>query len=83
MNCETESYQTGVAVLELIACTWAFWHKTGARFCADNPKTTTGSSTSQALKSKVTIICALYFLAYVGAEGMPRHRSMHISIIAD
>jgi hypothetical protein len=61
--------QTGVAVLKLIVCTWAFWYKTGTQFCIDNPKTTVGSSTKQALKNKVKIICFLFFTAYVGAEG--------------
>jgi hypothetical protein len=52
-------------------CTWAFWHKTGERYRAENQKTEgSGSTTLAAVKNKVTIICAFFFMSYVGAEGI-------------
>jgi fucose permease len=61
---------TAAAGLDLIVCSWAFWHKDGARYRADNPRTTSEGSgrTKEAMKHKVTWLCAGYFFCYVGAE---------------
>ena len=59
---------TAVAVLELVACTLAFWHKTGAVYRGENSNVQGGSSTLAAIKNRVTITCAMFFLFYVGAE---------------
>lgn len=58
----------GVAVLEWVVCTAGFWNKTGAKYRAETHSTQAGSSTWAAIKNKVTIICAMFFLFYVGAE---------------
>lgn len=53
-----------------MVCSWAFWHKNGARYHADNPRTSSegGSRTKQAIKHKVTWMCAAFFFCYVGGE---------------
>ena len=75
---------TATAAIELITCTWAFWDKTGQRYRNENHKTEGGGSTTwMAIKNKVTIICAIFFMTYVGAEGKsycdfgPRRSLMH------
>lgn len=59
---------TAAAALELVICTAAFWHKTGARYRADTKQETGGSTTWNAVKNKVTLLCGVFFLTYVGAE---------------
>ena len=63
--------QTGAALIELVTSTWAFWEKNAARHRADNPPQSgnEGGRTKEALKNKVTWLCAMFFFAYVGAEG--------------
>jgi fucose permease len=58
-------------MIELITSTWAFWEKNAARHRADNPPQSDndGGRTREALKNKVTWLCAIFFFAYVGAEG--------------
>ena len=63
-----------MAVLELVTSSAAFWSATAAVFRANNPRTTDtqDSRLKEALirlpYSRVTWICALFLLGYVGAE---------------
>lgn len=52
---------TAAAGLDLILCSWAFWHKDAARYRADNPRTTGegGGRTREAMKSRVTWVSSL------------------------
>ncbi len=61
----------GAAVFELATSVAAFWSETGQVYQERNPRTTddTGGRTKEALKSKVTWLCAIFLLGYVGAEG--------------
>lgn len=54
---------TAAAGLELVVCSCAFWHKDGARYRRDNPRTTGegGGRTKEAMKNKVTWMCAGFF----------------------
>lgn len=54
---------TAAAGLELLLCSWAFWQKDGARYRRDNPRTTNegGGRTTEAMKNKVTWMCAGFF----------------------
>ena len=63
--------KTGGAVIELSTCTWAFWHKTGAEYRLENPRESgsKGGRTREALGNKITWLCAIFLLGYVGAEG--------------
>ncbi|KAI9724052.1 MAG: hypothetical protein M1812_000770 [Candelaria pacifica] len=60
----------GLATIELIASAAAFWNETGAKFRLENPRTTDkkGGRTKEAMSNKVTWICALFLLGYVGIE---------------
>jgi len=64
----------GMAVLELITSTWAFWKATGAVFRAANPRTSDSKDNrmKEALIrlpfARVTWLCALFLLGYVGIE---------------
>jgi hypothetical protein len=58
-------------------CTAAFWHKTGARYRAETKQETAGSTTWAAVKNKVTLLCGVFFLTYVGAEGESSERSRY------
>lgn len=60
----------GGAAIELAASSAAFWPETGAKFRAANPRTTDkkGGRTKEALSNRVTWICSLFLLAYVGVE---------------
>lgn len=60
----------GGAAIELVASLSAFWPETGAKFRAANPRTTDskGGRTREALTNRVTWICSLFLLAYVGVE---------------
>lgn len=66
--------QIGVAVIELVTSLWAFWGETGAVFCAAHPRTTEakGNRMKEALltmpSARVTWLCALFLLGYVGIE---------------
>lgn len=59
---------TGFAAMELVLCTAAFWHKTGARYRDETKQEKAGSTTWNAVKNKVTLMCGVFFLIYVGAE---------------
>ncbi|KAF4995412.1 hypothetical protein FGRMN_5196 [Fusarium graminum] len=60
----------GMAVVEWVGLTIAFWHKTGAVYRVEHANTSdeNGAGTREALKSKVTWLCALFFFAYMGVE---------------
>ena len=60
----------GAAACETVICTFFFWHKTGAKYRAENPITREGggSTTWNAVKNRVTLTCAAFFLTYVGSE---------------
>ncbi|KAM5353488.1 hypothetical protein ACJ41O_000138 [Fusarium nematophilum] len=60
----------GISVVEWVGLTLTFWHKTGAVYRAEhaNESESEGAGTREALKSKVTWLCALFFFAYMGVE---------------
>lgn len=61
----------GVVTLELIAGTAAFWRATGEQY-RDNNRADGGEEngmTRLALRKRVTWICSVFFLTYVGTEG--------------
>ncbi|KAI8652232.1 MFS domain-containing protein [Fusarium keratoplasticum] len=60
----------GISVVEWIGLTVTFWHKTGAAYRAEHElgPEVLGAGTREALKSKVTWLCALFFFAYMGVE---------------
>ncbi|KAM0566893.1 hypothetical protein ACHAP6_005540 [Verticillium nonalfalfae] len=59
-----------ISVLEWVGLTITFWHKTGAVYRAEHPRQdgAQGAGTKDALKSKVTWMCALFFFTYMGVE---------------
>jgi hypothetical protein len=65
--------QIGISVVEWVGLTVSFWQMTGAVYQAEhaaNNAEGSGAGTREALKSKVTWLCALFFFAYMGVEGM-------------
>ncbi|PHH90139.1 hypothetical protein CDD83_4421 [Cordyceps sp. RAO-2017] len=60
----------GMAVLELVGLVVFFWDKTGAVYREEHAgeADSSGAGTREALKSRVTWLCALFFFAYMGAE---------------
>ena len=59
-----------LSAVEIGAGAWAFWKETGAKYTDVNRANGQGSGmTRQALKKKVTWICAVFLLCYVGLEG--------------
>jgi hypothetical protein len=61
----------GITVVEWVGLTVAFWRMTGAVYRVEHANNSegTGAGTREALKSKVTWLCALFFFAYMGVEG--------------
>ncbi|KAJ9617168.1 hypothetical protein H2200_000889 [Cladophialophora chaetospira] len=63
-------FMAGASALEFLGLTVVFWHKTGALYrlehASDN--NTQGGRTREALKSKITWICSLFFFTYMGVE---------------
>ncbi|KAM6520280.1 hypothetical protein FSOLCH5_005072 [Fusarium solani] len=59
-----------ISVVEWVGLTVTFWHKTGAAYRAEHASgpESSGAGTRDALKSKVTWLCALFFFAYMGVE---------------
>lgn len=60
-----------MSVIEWIGLTFFFWQKTGAVYRAEHARETAeagGAGTREALKSKVTWLCSLFFFAYMGVE---------------
>ncbi|KAM0347380.1 hypothetical protein ACHAPU_004900 [Fusarium lateritium] len=60
----------GLGVVEWVGLTIAFWHKTGAAYRVEHANSSgdNGAGTREALKSRVTWLCALFFFAYMGVE---------------
>ena len=73
-NCAEDATQIGMAAIELITSISAFYRATGAVFRANNPRTTDTKDNrmKEALfrlpNARVTWICALFLLGYVGVE---------------
>ncbi|KAF6795362.1 major facilitator superfamily transporter [Colletotrichum musicola] len=64
-------FMVGMAVLEFVGLTIAFWQKTGAVYRAEHAHESQengGAGTRAALKSKVTWLCSVFFFAYMGVE---------------
>lgn len=74
MNYAEDSTQIGMAAIELVTSVSAFQKATGAVFRANNPRTTDTKDNrmKEALvrlpNARVTWICALFLLGYVGVE---------------
>ena len=64
--------QIGCASLSLVFLSTAFWDRSGSVYRLENPKDESNDEgpIKEALKNRITWICALYFFAYVGAEGI-------------
>ena len=61
----------GLALLNLALSTFAFWGATGAEFRKYNANSNAAGGRMRAvLKNKVTWICSLFLLSYVGSEGL-------------
>lgn len=60
----------GASFLELVGLTTTFWHKTGEVYRIEHPRDSGSKDgrTREALKAKVTWICALFFFTYMGVE---------------
>ncbi|KAK2616621.1 hypothetical protein QQS21_000444 [Conoideocrella luteorostrata] len=59
----------GMSVLELVGLTITFWDKPGSVYRAEHSHgNESGAGTVDAMKSKVTWLCAAFFFAYMGAE---------------
>ncbi|KAL6364696.1 hypothetical protein LRP88_00667 [Fusarium phalaenopsidis] len=60
----------GISVVELVGLAVTFWHKTGEVYRAEHVRENDsgGAGTREALKSKVTWLCSLFFFAYMGVE---------------
>lgn len=73
----------GMSGLEFAGLVMVFWDKTGAVYREEHAREnadagTAGAGTREAMKSKVTWLCALFFFAYMGVEG-----KLYISILDD
>ncbi|OAQ67685.1 major facilitator superfamily transporter [Pochonia chlamydosporia 170] len=60
----------GISFLELVGLTAAFWDKPGSVYRAEhtNDSESSGAGTREAIKSKVTWLCAAFFFTYMGVE---------------
>ncbi|MBE7182506.1 MAG: MFS transporter, partial [Terriglobus roseus] len=58
------------AAVELVTSAWAFWPQTAAKYREETSRQSEeqGGRTREALKSRVTWLCALFFLSYMGTE---------------
>ncbi|KIX09756.1 uncharacterized protein Z518_00837 [Rhinocladiella mackenziei CBS 650.93] len=63
-------FMTGAAALEFLGLTATFWRKTGEVYRIEHPRENeaTGGRTKEALKSKITWLCAAFFFTYMGIE---------------
>ena len=59
----------GLGVPELACGTWAFWEETAVAFRRKNASGHEHGRLKAVLKNKVTWICSLFLLIYVGCEG--------------
>lgn len=68
--------QAAASSIELALLAWAFRYEDGRRYRleASREGTHQNDHMKEASKNKVTWICACFFLAYVGAEGIPPFR---------
>ena len=61
----------GLALLDLALSTFAFWGATGREFRKFNANSNAAGGRMRAVfKNKVTWICSLFLLSYVGSEGL-------------
>ena len=60
------------AALELVGGTVLFWGENAATFRANNAKTNEakGNRTVEALKSRTTLLMAVFLFVYMGVEGL-------------
>ena len=60
----------GATAVELILALMAFWAENGKKFRHEHPRTgqSKGGRTMEALKSRITWICSVFLLIYVGIE---------------
>jgi hypothetical protein len=60
-----------MSALEFVGLTAVFWRKTGKVYRLEHPRDddAKGGTTREALKSKITWICSLFFFTYMGVEG--------------
>lgn len=59
-------------MVELFGLSFFFWDQTGAVYRAEHANDqseSSGAGTREAIKSKVTWLCALFFFAYMAVEG--------------
>jgi hypothetical protein len=61
----------GASVVEFVGLSTTFWRETGEKYRIEHPRETdaTGGRTKEALKSKITWLCAAFFFVYMGIEG--------------
>ena len=61
----------GASALEFFGLSATFWHKTGEVYRVEHPRgpEEKGGRTREALKSKITWLCAAFFFTYMGIEG--------------
>jgi fucose permease len=73
-NGMTYTEQIGMAAIELVTSSTAFWPATGIVFRANNPRTTNTKDNRmveallRAPNARITWLCALFLLGYVGIE---------------
>ncbi|EGX96508.1 Major facilitator superfamily transporter [Cordyceps militaris CM01] len=63
----------GMSAIELCGLSYFFWDKTGSVYEAEHKRENpdaTGAGTREAIRSPVTWLCALFFFAYMGVEGI-------------
>ncbi|ROT42674.1 MFS general substrate transporter [Sodiomyces alkalinus F11] len=60
----------GLSAVEWVGLTVTFWRKTGAVYRAGHPRDADakGAGTKDAVKSKATWLCSLFFFTYMGVE---------------
>ena len=59
--------------MEFALLTYAFWHEDGYKYRSEHSRGGNNENDllKEASRQKVTWICALYFLTYVGTESTP------------
>ncbi|KAK7888388.1 hypothetical protein LTR67_008734 [Exophiala xenobiotica] len=60
----------GASVVEFVGLSTTFWRETGEKYRIEHPRETgaTDGRTKEALKSKITWLCAAFFFVYMGIE---------------
>ena len=59
---------TGLSAFALLVAGTTFWSKTGEVYAREHPREPGQSSTRMSLRNRVTWLCCVFFLIYVGAE---------------